>query len=1012
MDLTRRFDPKGMRGWLTSLVCAFLMLGVVAAAVADLPEDHPRRDRDGRSLSPAAGNVLSRHQMDRNRVLMLLTQAGEIGATPGSVAGGGFWLAESNQYIFSSGLNVGAVLPNGTIVVAIGGPFSELHFGSLEFPEFPSISGLGHGVSSPGGLIWDSTINDGLEMPEQCTVDAFRVAQFPSLQPFDGEPFPGFADQTVCMAVNDLTAGTCSDCAGTRVGVEIVETLFAFGVPSVQDFVFVAFRVFNRTEFITAANTPAQPAGPYDLAQTIVAVAVDPDIGDASDDQIAFLPEVQTMVFWDVDFNEPSFQGIPGFGGITYLKTPVDPATGEEVGLQEFTVFTNGAPRPDPATKEVWYALMTGDVTEVVLEVDPRDVRGMASSGQFVLPVGGFVEVYGAYFFASVSGSPPGDLRAEAYKSLVTGALIPDANDDPAFDNFKIVQQTAQATFDAGFVVPTAPPKPDITLVPGDGQVTILWSGDPVDAVNPFAKVARDPFARLGTGERDPDAPGTGVFLEPGQIVYLGEFDQGGTTGFVTTDEAGIVGEEITNAAYNPNFVIQDFQGFRVYRSYTGLAADAELIAQFDLADAITGGVFCVAAQAVFTPEGDFVQNVCTEQQELAIGTNTGLGFAVIDRGGSFPDPSNGPGLINGIPVFYTVTSFAVNCGQSPVDIPAGTTVNPPPACLVLEGGLAPLRSATPRSDPSSLVDGSVGTAELVDGDGNVVEDEGDMPITAGVLTGPIPAARDWGLNVAIIQATAIPANFEVFVRIDSVSVSPGFGHPNSGCAAPPNLTSDNCFWGIPGFFDEVPAGDNRAWQVWMSVRDAEGNVLETPTGPAVAVALTDFVSFTGVTNFSGPEIQVLSPIDPDLGVAFTVRYSSSIGRRQQQCSLQGICVLTTPGGGGALPPSVAARRFSRGIYGQYTVADIEVTWSNQNGVLGFSSVRDISNNVDMPFLSGFGTGAWGFSLPTGLMPFEDEGASDPTVAGISARTDDGRVLFPDPWCSAITGGFPGDCTF
>ena len=125
MDLTRRFDPKGMRGWLTSFVCAFLMLGVVAAAVADLPEDHPRKARDGRGLSPAAGNVLALHQVDRNRVLLTLTDLGEVGAAGGSVAGGGFWLANTNQYIFSSGPNVGALTPDGQVVVAIGGPFSQ-----------------------------------------------------------------------------------------------------------------------------------------------------------------------------------------------------------------------------------------------------------------------------------------------------------------------------------------------------------------------------------------------------------------------------------------------------------------------------------------------------------------------------------------------------------------------------------------------------------------------------------------------------------------------------------------------------------------------------------------------------------------------------------------------------------------------------------------------------------------------------------------------------------------------
>lgn len=777
MVLTRRFDPKRMRGRLVGLVSAFLLLGVVATAVGDLPSDFKRRDQiSGRGLTPAAGNVLSRHIMDRNRVIMLLTDVGEIGSSGSSVAGGGFWLATSNQYIFSSGPNVGAETPNGEIVVAIGGPFSELHFGSLVFPEFPNSSGLGHGVSSPGGVIWDSTIEDGLAMPDQCTVDAFRVAQFPSLQPFSGQPFPGFADQTVCMAVNDITGGTCGDCAGTRVGVEIIETMFAFGVPSVQDFVFVAFRIFNRTEFLNSTTAPAQPAGPYDLDNTIVAIAVDPDIGEAGDDQIAFLPDVQTMVFWDSDFSEPQFQGVPGFGGISYLKTPIDPLSGEEVGLQEFTAFTNGQPRPDPSSKEVWYALMTGDPTEAVLEVTPQDVRGMASSGQFTLPAGEFVEIYGAYFFANVSGSPPADLRAEAYKDQATGELDPDANQNAAFGNFRLVQQTAQATFDAGFVVPTSPPKPNFTLIPGDRQVTVVWGNAAVSAVNAFAKVARDPFARLGDGSPDPDAPGTGVLLTDGQVVYVPALDQGGTTGFVTAGSAGLTGAEITNPAFNPDFVIQDFQGFNVYRSYSGLASDAELIAQYDLSDDIAGGVFCVAAVPVFSGD-DFVTSVCTQQAELALGSNSGLSFSVVDRGGTFPDPADGPGLVNGIPVFYTVNAYGVNCGQSPVDLPSDEAFDalvPPASCLVLESGLAPFRSATPRSNATSL---EFASGSFLPMSGDEICNPDQPPMTIDASTGAVTGYSNCSnavrnVDLTIIRGTNVPTADFIF-KIDSILPSP-----------------------------------------------------------------------------------------------------------------------------------------------------------------------------------------------------------------------------------------------
>jgi hypothetical protein len=939
-------------------------------------------------------------ELQRNRVIMLLTSNGQIGATRGSVAGGGFWIATTNQYIFSSGPNVGATIPStGDTVVAIGGPFSQ-------FPESAGTVGI------PGlDVYWTSADPaDAGSFPEVCTVDDFRVAQFPSLAPFLGLPFPGFADETVCIGVSDLTGPPCGVCEGTRVGVDIVETLFAFGVPSVQDFVFVAFRVFNRTDFINASNAPAQPAGPYDLENTIVAIAIDPDVGDSGDDQIAFLPDVQTMVFWDSDFTEPQFQGTPGFGGITYLKTPVDPATQEEVGLREFTVFTNGAPRPDPNSKEEWYQLMTGDATEAVLSVSPQDVRGMASSGAFTLPQGEFVEIYAAYFFANVSGSPPAQLLAEPYKDLRTGEIDPDANSSPALEGFKTVQQTAQAVFDAGFVVPTAPPKPDFELIPGDHQVTIVWNSDPVEIVNPFSKVARDPFARLSDGSVDPAAPpvlgegGQPIILDPDQVVFVPSRDQGGTTGFVTAAEAGITGRTVTNPAFDADFTIQDFQGFNVYRSRTGLLDDAELIAQFDLVDALAGGTFCTSATAVFDQDdGEFEGVVCTSQQEFAIGSNSGLSFAIVDRSGPFPNPATGPGLINGVPVFYTVTSFGVNTGQSPVDLPvqeAFDVLVPGAAPLVLEAGLAPLQQATPRSDASSFAAGGVGDAELLDGSGNVIEASGDIPIDAeGVLTGPIPPARDFNLQVEIIQPLGIPTDFEVRVVIDSAPVSPGFAHSN-GCGS--DDRADHCVFGLDGPFHEVPGGDGRSRQVWFHVEDGDGNLLQTPTGPAVAVALTQFIGFgPGTGTFTAPTVPILSPIDPGLGTALTVTWSSAIGDRGTQCSLAGVCVLTTPGGTGAPPASVADFLFSRGLYGQYRYADIELTWSNQGGQLGLSSVRDVSNAVDVPFDGSFGEG-WGFAKATGLAP--EEAA---LAAGLPT-TADGKWLFPEPYC----GGLPADCTF
>ena len=830
MEFRSRFDTPRRRTWLAGMASLLLLLGTVGISAGEPPKDRP--DRRGGLTAATTPNSL---QFERNRLILLLQDNAEIGSSGSSVAGGGFWIVTTDQYIFSSGPNIGATIPGaGDTVVAIGGPFSELEAGG---PTFDDI-GLDEYFST-------ANPEDEGNFPTECTVDESRVTEFPALQPFAGQPFPGFADETVCIAANDIQAGTCADCGGTRVGVEIVETIFAFGVPSVQDFVFVAFRVFNRTEFITAANTPAVaagdvPAGPYDLENTIVAIAIDPDIGDAGDDQVAFLPEVQTMVYWDSDFTEPQFQNPLGFGGITYLKTPIDPLTGEEVGLQEFTVFTNGNPRPDPSDKEEWYELMTGNTSQVVLEVEPRDVRGMASSGRFTLPQGTSVDVYAAYFQAGTSGAPPAQLLAQGYKNLQTGALNPDANTAPVMDNFKTVQQTAQAVFDAGFIVPTAPPKPELELIPGDGQVTLVWEADPVEFVNPFAKVARDPFARLPSGAPDPAAPpaldldGNEQILAADQVIFLPDRDTGGLTGFLTAAEAGLTDATVTNPAFDADFAIQDFQGFRVYRSRGGSTSDAELIAQVDLADGIGTSLFCSDAQAVFL-EDLLVSVVCRETEQPPIGSDTGLSFAVTDRGGSFPDPSSGPGLINGIPVFYTVTSFGVNFGQTPVQLPtleAFDVLNEsvtPALPLVLESGLSPLAQATPRSNASSFAAADVEFVPLT-ADGSVCDDT-EPTATVDPATGHYVDFVDCStaltsVNVVSARDVNVPTGNFFFV-VDSILPNPNINPYDGGYAL--------AFGFNDVFFHWEDEGGGLATQISPTVGsftqnfDFGGGVSETP---------------------------------------------------------------------------------------------------------------------------------------------------------------------------------------
>ena len=154
MNLESRYDVRRARGWLAGLFGVVLVFGLVAGASGDLPKDRPARS--GGSLGPST--IALGFAMDVNRVIMSLTDKGEIGAAFSSVSGGGAWRAITDQYIFSSGVNIGATVdrPGGGLdtLVFIGGPFSELRPGRLT--PFESRSGATH-PGSDLSVFWVST---------------------------------------------------------------------------------------------------------------------------------------------------------------------------------------------------------------------------------------------------------------------------------------------------------------------------------------------------------------------------------------------------------------------------------------------------------------------------------------------------------------------------------------------------------------------------------------------------------------------------------------------------------------------------------------------------------------------------------------------------------------------------------------------------------------------------------------------------------------------------------------
>ncbi len=172
-----------------------------------------------------------------------------------------------------------------------------------------------------------------------------------------------------------------------------------------------------------------------------------------------------------------------------------------------------------------------------------------------------------------------------------------------AFAVMKTTDAYAQTIFNAGLSYPTAPDVPAITVTPLDGKVAITWDD---------------------------------------RVEY--------TTADVFGERAGL----LVSNGYSANYEKHDFQGYRVYKSLTGLPGTYEAIAQYDIIDGHKDD------QNVFVDNDGYI----AVGQEV-YGTDNGLQYSYVDHE-----------VTNGQPYFYAVAAFDrqpyIGITGSPVSMPGG----------------------------------------------------------------------------------------------------------------------------------------------------------------------------------------------------------------------------------------------------------------------------------------------------------------------------------------------------
>jgi hypothetical protein len=343
------------------------------------------------------------------------------------------------------------------------------------------------------------------------------------------------------------------------------------------------------------------PDGGYTLTNLFAAFGADMDVAQADANYstvvVPFaLGNTYEHTFagtdeWTFDpgiFSAPFFEGA-GFVGVKYLKSPVDPTTGEEVGLTLFSNTINQGAFDDASNVTQLYRYLSNQISPAAGDAactfpqatricyvnngSPDDMRFFQSSGPLTLAPGEFQSIVVAYIFAApvavgdctsagscdlIPGDPtrwldPAVLSAGANPvDSVAGFLdYSDANADGVVQQVEVVTVpgsllgkalVAQKVFDERFLLPFAPETPNFFLVAGNNQVTVLWQPSVSETTgDPFFAIAQQP---------------------------------------TTVPEGG--GDPVPNVLFDPNYRQFDVEGYRIYRGRVDAPNSLTMIAQFD----------------------------------------------------------------------------------------------------------------------------------------------------------------------------------------------------------------------------------------------------------------------------------------------------------------------------------------------------------------------------------------------------------------------------------------------
>jgi hypothetical protein len=541
-----------------ALLCLLLLILSPMQSEARRPAHKAPPTLGKTAQSEHFGTRYIRHGLDVNDFRVPMTNYAIFGQFIELGAAGGEWPKGSNEfYIFGAGIWVGGTVNDRSLQTFsysnAGTKRDTVLYGSITDPrvvigynpsggaeEFSGLTNIfitGHPEDYADPDYWPLKDNEGNDI-------------IVGIQ----DSYCEFDDQDVerwDTGVNS-NAGDGEDIAQYGVGVKVIQRTHSWNYENNKTVHFFIFQVIN----IRQDKAP--------IRNCYVSVMCDADVGPtANDDLVGFDASRNLGYAYDSDFAEQGFARIPGFLAYKFLESPVanydvdlngddqisddsilindvwvkDVKKGDPLGLTSFK--TSNLQSGDPDTEPEKYIIMAGhnypDVGDqryapfdLGTGTTPVDQRFFQSTGPFLLAPPGETVIDTIWAWDSVNE----EMKIASIDTVVgdTVRVVVAVMMAPTLEELPQIADIAQSIYDIGFILPRPPDHPNVTVVPDDQKVYITWDD--------VAELTKDPYYGFTS---DP--------LHP---------------------------------LYDPKYLEMDFEGYKLYRSPSGLPGTYELLASWD----------------------------------------------------------------------------------------------------------------------------------------------------------------------------------------------------------------------------------------------------------------------------------------------------------------------------------------------------------------------------------------------------------------------------------------------